>query len=360
MATYDIQRYLLMTTDPVHIGTGGYRLGRVDNSIVREPGTRIPKIPGSSLHGAARSYAARLYENIAAAGKDHRNVAHPGTDPVCYTFGYVKEDAGPVGEADKKSEAYSGVVNVCDAHVALFPVHSMCGPVWVSTVERMKESGFKISDVPGTMDTGDALFSWSREVPINIGWIMVGAGGKVGVDAPPKWKGERWEAVRERIVLINEPLFSHIVNSNLEVRTSVSIDPMRGAAEDGALFTYEALPRSTFLYMDAIMDDYRDSFPGGNRLEEWLKRAMPEDEPVTLSGDGVHLEEQGWKGDGPKKTFQKYERLGLTWSEPGDVLKAGLQMIEWLGVGGMGTRGFGRISIVGEPLKKSYPEEEWQ
>jgi CRISPR/Cas system CMR subunit Cmr4 (Cas7 group RAMP superfamily) len=48
MATYKRQRYLLMTTDPVHIGTGGYRLGRVDNSIVREPGTRIPKIPGTS------------------------------------------------------------------------------------------------------------------------------------------------------------------------------------------------------------------------------------------------------------------------------------------------------------------------
>ena len=51
---YRYQRYLLMTLDPVHPGAGGYRLGRVDNSIAREPGTRWPKIPGSSLHARSR------------------------------------------------------------------------------------------------------------------------------------------------------------------------------------------------------------------------------------------------------------------------------------------------------------------
>ena len=54
MAIYQRLRYLLMTTDPVHVGSGGYRLGRVDNGIVRETGTRIPKIPGTSLHGAVQ------------------------------------------------------------------------------------------------------------------------------------------------------------------------------------------------------------------------------------------------------------------------------------------------------------------
>ncbi|PIV85091.1 MAG: type III-B CRISPR module RAMP protein Cmr4, partial [Nitrospirae bacterium CG17_big_fil_post_rev_8_21_14_2_50_50_9] len=28
--------YYAMTLDPVHVGTGGYRLGRVDNTITRE------------------------------------------------------------------------------------------------------------------------------------------------------------------------------------------------------------------------------------------------------------------------------------------------------------------------------------
>ena len=116
MATYKRQRYLFMATDPVHIGTGGYRLGRVDNSIVREPGTRVPKIPGTSLHGAARTYAAQLYENLAAAGKDHKNVADPAKDPVCYTFGYIKQNDSRGDEV----MAYSGVVNISDALI-LFP-----------------------------------------------------------------------------------------------------------------------------------------------------------------------------------------------------------------------------------------------
>ncbi len=42
---YSEERFLLMTLDPVHIGTGGQHLGRVDLSIAREPGTRLPKIP---------------------------------------------------------------------------------------------------------------------------------------------------------------------------------------------------------------------------------------------------------------------------------------------------------------------------
>lgn len=45
-------------TDPIYIGTGGYTIGRVDNTIVRDPITKIPKIPGSSLAGVWRYYVA--------------------------------------------------------------------------------------------------------------------------------------------------------------------------------------------------------------------------------------------------------------------------------------------------------------
>lgn len=40
---------------------------------------------------------------------------------------------------------------------------------------------------------------------------------------------------------------------------------------------------------------------------------------------------------------------GDPWSGPLDVLRAGLDLIAWLGIGGMGTRGFGRMAVVGEP-----------
>ena len=34
--------------DPIE---GGYRLGRVDNTILRDAATNLPKIPGSSING---------------------------------------------------------------------------------------------------------------------------------------------------------------------------------------------------------------------------------------------------------------------------------------------------------------------
>lgn len=325
MATYERRRYLFMTTDPVHVGTGGYRLGRVDNSIVREPGTRVPKIPGTSLHGAARSYAAQLYENPAAAGQDHKNVDNPDQDPVCYTFGYLQKVPGQ----EDKTIAFSGVVNIFDAHVLLFPVHSMAGPTWVSTIARLQEAGFTVDGVPPTWDIGAVLLTWEHKDALNLGWLMLSMGGRVSVTAPDKWKEERrWQAVQDRLVLVQESVFSHVVNSNLEVRTSVAIDPERGAAEDKALFTYEALPRTTFMLAEVVLDDYRD----GTDCRPFPKNKTPKGN--TLPG-------------GP-------------WNGPLDVVAAGLRMIEWLGVGGMGTRGFGRMAIVGQPLEQKFFEEAWR
>lgn len=321
MATYKQQRYLLMTTDPVHIGTGGYRLGRVDNSIVREPGTRVPKIPGTSLHGAVRSYAAQLYETPEAAGQSQNNVADPDQNPVCYTFGYIKKTGN-----GNQVKAYSGVVNIFDAHVLLFPVHSMAGPVWVSTLGRLREAGFKVQkddqDLPEEPATGAALLTWDRKDALNLGWLMVNVAGKITVTAPDKWENEEcWKAVSGRIVLVQEALFSHVVNSNLEVRTSVAIDPERGAAKEGALFTYEAIPRTTFLTAEVVLDDYRDGADG---------RPFP-------------------KGKTAKKN-----PLPKQWEGPLDVVHAGLRLIEWLGIGGMGTRGFGRLTVVGEPVEQTF------
>jgi CRISPR-associated protein Cmr4 len=309
MATYKRQRYLFMTLDPVHIGTGGYRLGRVDNSIVREPGTKIPKIPGTSLHGAARSYAAQLYETPEAAGQNHDKVTGNIADnPVCYTFGYIKN-----------SDMYSGVVNIFDAHVLLFPVHSMVGPVWVSTIERLKDAGF--TDLPDDWDEiSTAVLTWDKpDKRLNLGWLMVNVADRTAeVKAPQNWQNDdRWKAIK-KIVLVKDGLFSQIVNSNLEVRTSVAINPETGAAEEGALFTYEAIPRATFLTAEVVLDDYRHAFPNTTK---------------TLPG-------------------------GDSWNHSLDVVKTGFRMIEWLGVGGMGTRGFGRMAIVGNPWEEILGKEQ--
>ncbi len=319
---YKRQRYLFMTLDPVHIGTGGYRLGRVDNSIVREPGTKIPKIPGTSLHGAARFYAAQLYETPGAAGQAHDTIEDPDQNPVCYTFGYLKKSQN----ANKDdSTTYSGVVNIFDAHLLLFPVNSMVGPVWVSTMERLKDAGFTIN--PSLNWSNDSVvLTWDRKDPLNLGWLMLRIENTVTVIAPQNWENqERWQAIRNKIVLVQDALFSQVVNSNLEVRTSVAIDPETGAAAEGALFTYEAIPRAAFLTAEVVLDDYRQNFP-----------------KKTLNKTGQNNPLPG----------------GDSWNNSLDVVKSGFRMIEWLGVGGMGTRGFGRMAIVGKPWKETFGKEQ--
>lgn len=332
MTNYKRQRYLFMTTDPVHIGAGGSRLGRVDNSIVREPGTRVPIIPGTSLHGTARHYAARLYEKPEAAGKDHKGVDKPESDPVCYTFGYIKSK----DDENKNVMAYSGVVSFLDASVLAFPVYSMDGPVWVTTPERLRQAGF--IPVPKEIKTDESaqnefsnwpdkteiFCNWERSNPLNLGWLMFKTGREFSVKAPEKCaQTEGWKAIEKHLVLVHESLFGHIVNSNLDVRTSVAIDPKTGAAEDGALFTYEALPRATFLTSVVILDDYRRKWP------------LDSVEKQTKTSLGNHLPGNPWQG-------------------PLDVVRAGLQLISWLGIGGMGTRGFGRMTLVGEPQEEVY------
>ena len=128
-------RFIIMTVDPVHIGTGGMRLGRVDNAIVREPGTNLPKIPGTALHGVIRGYAARRFGKPQCAGKGGGGNKHCGrpTCPICYTFGSIQGEAG----------SFSGVVSIYDARILLFPVYSMVGPVWVTTPEILTDAGFR-------------------------------------------------------------------------------------------------------------------------------------------------------------------------------------------------------------------------
>src|SRR6266700_6385809 len=134
---YTQQRLLFMTLDPVHIGAGGYRLGRVDMSIAREPGTNLPKIPGTSLAGAARSYAAMRYGKPTAAGQHKNFKGDRVACPIIYTFGTATDTSSGQAQSDGANQA--GTVSIMDAHILFFPVNSMMGPVWVSTKAIIEE-----------------------------------------------------------------------------------------------------------------------------------------------------------------------------------------------------------------------------
>lgn len=295
---YEQWRFVFLALDPVHVGTGGFRLGRVDMPVAREPGTDLPKIPGTTLAGAARTYAAMRYGKLEAAGQHKKLKAEDKRKcPIVYTFGTTYASGGQAGR-----------VNVFDARLLLFPVRSMAGPVWVSTAGILSEAGLSVSQAAGNDSQPSATFSWDRE--LNLSWLLFEKPLRTEVSDSHLGDRSPFATVAKRVVLVTDTVFEQVVNSNLEVRTSVSIDPVTGAAEEGALFTYEAIPRGTWLWCDVIEDDYLPQFPR------------------------THVKHNG--GD-----------LGEEWVRPMHVVSSGLQLMQYMGIGGMGTRGFGRIQVVG-------------
>ncbi len=411
-----------LATDPIYIGTGGYTIGRVDNTIVRDPITRLPKIPGSSLAGTWRYYVAlelqswlkeeingksneiisaynskideiqdekiedcdkekfkinsnnddesekakifkdlvkqiykdecfiyrdsdnnekkaivkkrikkvreilfevfkdkigfdnkewkkfegNAYSSIKCAGQDdfpnvsldeaHKDFGHCGHCIVCKSFGFSKKDI-----------SWQGMLFFSDLEVLLFPVYTRLGTRWITTNERIGK-GNAPSDIEKiSTKAGD-------EGNLNLGWINLEVEKTHGITEP-----KLYEIDTSDIIIVHEDIFSQIVNSNLEVRTSVSIDPLTGAAKEGALFTSEAIPRGT-VFNGCIRIFEKDAFAG-------------------------------WE--------QKIGELPST-KMIHQALIDSKKYYESLGIGGMTTRGFGRLKIELQNSVSQQTEESIQ
>lgn len=252
----------LFALDPTHIGAGGYRLGRVDNTILRDAATGLPKIPGSSINGAIRSAA--IYslpdgerEKAMQYARDtlrnqNKQRPHPGAnDPVARVFGYAE------GDGDDKSRI--GLVSFRDAEILAFPVPTMAGPRWITTPALLEAAG--CANIPPINDPTKIVIQSVGTPPprLNLGWILLDANPKL-IPFPEFLKGQPgMNHVRTNLALVHDSLFPSLVNANLETRTSVSIDFETGAGADGLLFTYEAAPRGTLYRGQVDFDDQRFS-----------------------------------------------------------------------------------------------------
>ncbi|MEG6570503.1 RAMP superfamily CRISPR-associated protein [Thermoanaerobacterium thermosaccharolyticum] len=337
-------RIYSLATDPIYIGTGGYTIGRVDNTIVREPTTKLPKIPGSSLAGTWRYYVTleihkyftnsdyrikrenrkdkkdifvnkapkwvnnfvdNKYVGIKCAGKDDdsninfdeagdRGTGHCGHCIVCKGFGFSKKD-----------KSWQGMIYFGDLNILLFPVFTREGTKWVTTEKSLIEA-----DLLKNKKGDNEVYVVKEETEegaddfLNLGWLYLSYKKEKKCISLDKVKIDGFRLEVKDIVIVPEKLFSHIVNSNLEVRTSVSIDPITGAAKEGALFTSESIPRGTVLYGKIRIFD-KSVFAG-------------------ISSELSSL------------PSEKYLESALRDSK---------HFFETLGIGGMTTRGFGRIKL---------------
>ena len=316
-----------MATDPIYIGTGGYTIGRVDNTIVRDPITNIPKIPGSSLAGTWRYYMAlelqshfknnykkdlakraekrdnieELFDNpkdwmkfngnrfarIKCAGQDEAskisieeaqniNTGHCGHCIVCKAFGFSKSNM-----------SNQGILFFSDLNILFFPVFTRFEIRWV-TSPKLLNKAIAISENTILTKNGDEQY-------LNLGWLNLEVSGCHILEERDVGNSD---LNLNDVVVVPDSLISQIINSNLEVRTSVSIDPITGAAKEKALFTSEAIPRGT-IFCGEIRGFQRE---GDDSLPE----------------------------------------LSLVWN----ALEDSKKYFNSLGIGGMTTRGFGRLDIL--------------
>jgi CRISPR-associated protein Cmr4 len=347
-----------VSQDPIHIGTGGYTIGRVDNTIVRDACSQIPKIPGTSIAGTWRYYMALTLHSYfreeykcdrgARAGEPLESIFKCGAKPWIKAFegnrfaaikcagqddmpnvsiresqdAAINEDAGHCGNClvcmafgfSKRDISRQGLVYFSDLNILLFPTYTRFGTRWITAPSMIANAADYNSDlnVEYMMNDGQQLecdqvvVFGGNYTTINLGWLnlRVVESSKFNSNLVScldnllrnSLKGSG--LAKEKLVIVSDDMVANIIKSNLEVRTSVSIDPLTGAAKEKALFTSEAIPRGTIFY-------------GNIRIaEEPLKQEGNENQEFILEG-----------------------------------LKESKKYFEILGIGGMTTRGFGRLKI---------------
>jgi CRISPR-associated protein Cmr4 len=317
----ELKQYYAITLDPLHVGAGSSRLGRVDLPIIREPGTNLPKVPGTSLSGPARAYTALANNRYVwkdgkveywcagsggTGGEKHCGQIDPAC-PVCIPYGFSKGSGSSM----------QGLAQFFDAHILFFPVASMIGPVWVTSPSALQM--LELKENPGVPGDGycplGEKIEQRKDSRLNFGWLMLPRIEGANIEAIKTMREKLKEGkipatITENSVLVSDRLFFLIVNNNLEVRTSVSIDPATGAAEDKALFTFEALPRGTVLVFDIY---YRNGL--SYRINNQPIKEKEDGKEVDCSWVKKHVEE-------------------------------GLSLFATLGIGGMNTRGMGRLKVL--------------
>ena len=301
--------YLLLAVDSVHIDDGESRLGVVDNSIIRDPSDWLPKIPGTSLHGVIRhnsaSYAATHIDRkyLRCAGQIKSNHENHSKCPICWTFGHPPD-------SDNHETGHVGRVSIYDALILFFPVNTMYGLAYITTPRLMEMASMKITKPEPSILKSLKVNQSKIKTPVNLGMMMFYNVEICELDEATKpvmsgMDDDFQKFFYEHLYIVDETSFVRIVNGNLDVRTSVPINPVTGIAAETGPFTLEAIPRGTIMGFDLIPDC--DGFPA--------------------DFDGNDLSPHRWKS-------------------VLDVVETGLLLTEVKGVGGISTRGMGRLKWI--------------
>jgi len=264
--------YFLFTRTPLHVGAG-QSVGYVDLPIQREPHTRIPIIPGSSLKGVLADLWNEVVKEKAAEGSE-REVIRRSADGE-WLFGKATGDS--VGGA-------AGALLIGEARVFCFPVRSAKGSfAWITCPLALARYARDAKPLTSQGQPLPATFTGLTETPNAQGRVTVLAGPEVTLtrtendlqvpevvleeyayraqsnDALNLWESHLkdlpglagdpvWKLLPGRLVIVPDGIFSFYVQSACEIAQHVAINDDTGTAQDKALFNQENCPAETLFY----------------------------------------------------------------------------------------------------------------
>ncbi len=228
----------LYAVSPIHAGSG-MSTGAVDSPIQRERHTNWPHIQASAVKGAMRAH----FRNYA----DTPNAK----ESINQIFGSDLQDKKYPGH----DQDIPGSISISDAKLLGFPVRSNIAPfVTVISPAILKRLQ---NDMLMTKFTDEIKcpFIENNNDAITLNWdindskiIMEDAVVKILQRADIPFLSKNFKDA-ERLVLVSDTMFDHIVSNCTEIQTQIKIDHETGTAQDGALRYEELLPSDTLMYV---------------------------------------------------------------------------------------------------------------
>ena len=279
----------IFTRTPLHVGAGS-SVGAIDQPVIRERHTRFPIISGSAIKGVL----ADLWndERIEAIDKEGNPKTDKNGNPIKIRSGKVLELFG----SDDNNNASAGHLLIGEARVIAFPVRSAKGsfawitcPLALRRFERDANVSLNVDQIEGMNEnqciaTKDVILDdkhvileeYCFETLPNVKIDISDIANELG-----KYEGDPvWEEVANRLVVVNDEMFSYFVENACEVVTRIKIKDETGTVDGGALFNQEQVPSETMFY--AVFGETKT-----NCLDALQEKLSTYGNLLQIGGDGT-------------------------------------------------------------------------
>ena len=321
----------LFTMTPLYIGDGELGIGHVDNMFIRTKHSKEPYIPGTTLLGNYSHFVGQ-YNFTEQLGQNWKNKI----------FGSGSDD----NNCKEKKKA----LRINSAFIVWIPCVTIHGIKLVTTVQRFHKIIPEI-DLPDFKD--DELLTHTNNLAeegeyywLNLKNLRITANRKKCEEYDKQSKKIKLpkdfpeiDKLEQKLVFVSKSVFNYIINKNMEIRTSVSIDKITGAGKTGALFTYELIPRWTLFSFEIMLSQVL-------LMEKEQRKKNSSTNKKLICEETTDSSQTSKTPTKPEQTPEVDLDLDQITCKVWEILDKAKAFFEFAGIGGMTTRGFGKCEII--------------